>query len=527
MKGDDVVAAVNGVFAIGTVLSGLTVRLLVRDTWGNGAGLVAATIVTTILLLLPTSNHAPRPTPHAPRITNSWLLFATAILIVVAKLALIDQFDNPLRHTDLADGQLRNVDVPAAITFGDEFVLLGHDALPTSVSSDERLEVQTYWRALQPGGPDYGVTVNVVDAQGYRWNDTDIRSPRWHRTPPPVREWPPDQYALIALSVPLLPGTPPGTYTVELVAFDHSTLAPLTAHDAGGRALGPALPLGQTAITAPRHPTDPDTLGIRRRLDIPQGPLTLLGADFDRDQAAPGDPVLVTTYWRADQRPAEDLAVHLALLAADGFTAAGYNFSPSGPWHPTSAWQTGDTWRGQHLFHLPANLKSGHYTWELSTEPNYQPADLPATIHITAPPRTFAPPSFQYSANFTLGDLATLVGFDLEAETMRPGEPLTVTLVWRAEQETHISYHVFLHLLGSDGTLVAQSDGIPAEWNRPTTGWLPGEYIADVRVLTVPPGIPAGDYAISVGLYNPNGERLTTSEGTDALPITTVTAGPP
>ncbi|MDY6878411.1 MAG: hypothetical protein SWK90_19710, partial [Chloroflexota bacterium] len=248
------------------------------------------------------------PNPES-RIPNShWLLLLTSILLLTAKLALIDRLDTPLRRANLVDGQLRDVDVPTEITFGDEFFLLGYDTLQQdSIPSDGQLEIRTYWQALQSGGPDYGITVNVVDTEGHRWNGPDTLPPRWHRPPPPVGGWPPDQYAVVALSVPLLSGTPPGTYTVQLVAFDRDTLAPLTAHDADGRALGPALPLGQIAVTTPRRPADPETLDIRHRLDAPLGPLTLLGADFDRDQAAPGDPVLLTTFWHADQQPAQDL----------------------------------------------------------------------------------------------------------------------------------------------------------------------------------------------------------------------------
>jgi len=100
---------------------------------------------------------------------------------------------------------------------------------------------------------------------------------------------------------------------------------------------------------------------------------------------------------------------------------------------------------------------------------------------------------------------------------------LTVTLVWRAEAETHTSYHVFLHLIGPGGALVAQSDGVPADWSRPTTGWLPGEYVTDTRVLTLPADAPAGDYALSAGLYVPGGERLVIPDGTDAIHLTTIT----
>jgi hypothetical protein len=75
------------------------------------------------------------------------------------------------------------------------------------------------------------------------------------------------------------------------------------------------------------------------------------------------------------------------------------------------------------------------------------------------------------------------------------------------------SYHVFLHLLGTDGSLIAQSDGVPAG-DRPTMGWLPGEYITDVRRLPLPPD---NDYSVQVGLYVPNGERLQTADNQDAI----------
>jgi hypothetical protein len=450
------------------------------------------------------------------------LLLASALLIV--KLAVLDHMDTPLRRTNLVDGHLRGVDVSTEIVFGDEFILLGHDGLPGTVSSGERFEVKTYWRALQPGGPSYGVTFNVVDTQGHRWHSLDLRTPRWHRTPLPVWEWQPDQYAIVALSIPLLPGTPPGTHTVEVVAFDRDTLAPLTAHDADGHALGPALPLGQITVVSPRRPADPDMLGIRHRVDTSLGPITLLGADFDRDEAAPGDPILITTFWRADERPTKDLTVHLALLAPDGSTAAEYDMPPTVRWHPTPAWQAGDVWRGQHILHLPAGLDSGNYTWQLSLQPIYRSTHLPSTLHVTAPDRTFTPPPVDVEIDTRLGNVATLVGANLEHQTgrLKPGDSLTVTLIWQAEDTPSTSYHVFLHLLRPDGALVAQSDGIPANWTRPTTGWLPGEVVLDERVLTVPDGIEPGQYRLQAGMYTLEDGRLTTQEGEKGVWLTTV-----
>jgi hypothetical protein len=460
-----------------------------------------------------------------------------AIILVIIKFTVLDHVDTPLRRTNLVDGHLRGVDVSAEITYGDEFILLGHDALPRTVPSGERFEVVTYWRATQPGGPNYGVTFNVVDTKDHRWQGSDMRSPRWHRTPPPVREWRPDEYAIVALSVPLLPGTPPGTYTVEAVAFDRDTLAPLTAHDAEGRALGPALSLGQITVVPPRRPADPDSLDIRHRLDAPLGPITLLGADFDRDEAAPGDAILLTTFWRADERPTQDLAVHLALLAPDGSAAAGarpeadaasvvegYDLPPTVHWHPTSAWQPGDVWRGQHILRLPTHLDIGDHAWHLSIEPGNQSTHLPSTIYITTPDRTFTPPPVDVETSARLGNVVTLLGANLEPEpsNLGPGEPLTVTLVWRAEDTASTSYNVFLHLLGPDGGLVAQSDGIPAGWTRPTTGWMPGEIVLDERELMVPAEAQPGEYRLQAGMYTLESGRLTTPEGSDSVLITTV-----
>ncbi|MBU0702890.1 MAG: hypothetical protein KKC18_03405, partial [Chloroflexi bacterium] len=85
---------------------------------------------------------------------------------------------------------------------------------------------------------------------------------------------------------------------------------------------------------------------------------------------------------------------------------------------------------------------------------------------------------------------------------------------------------VFLHLTGPDGALVAQSDGIPADWTRPTTGWLPGEYITDARVLHIPPDAPPGDYMLSAGLYA-DGERLTAPDDSNAIPLVIIPVQPP
>ena len=111
----------------------------------------------------------------------------------------------------------------------------------------------------------------------------------------------------------------------------------------------------------------------------------------------------------------------------------------------------------------------------------------------------------------------TLLGSSLSSEVARPGEPITVTLFWQAENgATQTSHTVFTHLLGpakADGSIVwAQHDGPPLGNSYPTTRWNRGEIIVDRHTFTVPADAPSGTFPIEAGLYTPErgGVRLRT-----------------
>ncbi len=410
-------------------------------------------------------------------------------------------------------------------------MLLGHDDLPESVTSGARFDVGTYWRALQPGGPDYGIAVHVLDAQGHRWEGSNVHPARWHRPPPSTGKWPPDQYADVGLSVPLLPATPPGTYTVEVVAFDRDTLAPLAARDAAGQSLGLALPLGQVEVTRPQNPPAPEKLSAQHEVEVPFGPLHLIGYSLDREEAAPGDPFSLTLLWQAREAPEEDLMARLRLLDAEGEEAASFDRPPVRDDFPTNRWRAGEIWRGQHHLRLPARLQNGEHRWTLQVcqknGANCQPVGQAVTLgalQVDAPERHWEAPALDVEVGTRLGDVATLLGASYEPTNLPVYESttITVTLVWRAEAEMETSYRVFLHLLGTDGTLAAQSDSEPANWNRPTTGWLPGEIVLDRRVLTVPEIAQPGEYVLQAGMYTLETGRLSTPEGEDAVTVVTI-----
>lgn len=78
---------------------------------------------------------------------------------------------------------------------------------------------------------------------------------------------------------------------------------------------------------------------------------------------------------------------------------------------------------------------------------------------------------------------------------------MLVMLTWQAAGTPPLDYTGFVHLVGPDGTLVAQLDRPPAGY--PTSDWRPGEIVVDHFRVDLPPDLPAGDYRLRTGFYDP------------------------
>ena len=106
-----------------------------------------------------------------------------------------------------------------------------------------------------------------------------------------------------------------------------------------------------------------------------------------------------------------------------------------------------------------------------------------------------------------------LQGYSLIPETY-PGGELLLELHWQSLQTVDDNYQVSVHLLNADNEKLAQRDGQPVQWMRPTSSWRPGERIVDRYGMLLPVDLPVGSYAIAVGLYDPvSGQRLPVSAG--------------
>jgi hypothetical protein len=102
-----------------------------------------------------------------------------------------------------------------------------------------------------------------------------------------------------------------------------------------------------------------------------------------------------------------------------------------------------------------------------------------------------------------LGEHIELLGYVLDSDGLASSDGLTVTLIWRSDGGVVADNHVFVHLLGEGGELVAQHDGVPGS-GRPTWSWQDGEVVADSHRLVAPEGAIAASasYTVTVGMYD-------------------------
>jgi len=341
----------------------------------------------------------------------------------------------------------------------------------------------------------------------------------------PTDQWP-VQDVLSYHLVPVPVGALPAPHEVQVGVFDtQAPDRPVTLID-GGEMPVSALLLGAPvpAVTPWRDATLYATRPVPDRPVVALSPaLRLDGAHLDRAGVFPGQTVYVSVVWRVTGDGAGASGPRLVLQQGRQVLAA-----------VTSAVAFGEMPVGRPLLEafallVPSAAVPGTADVALVSGPKTVAL---GDVEILGGEHTFEVPPFEVAVQAGVGQVATLLGVDLAPGTVvTAGNPLTLTLIWRAEAgAAERDLKVFTHLVSEAGDLLAQHDGQPVNWTRPTPGWLAGEIIRDTHVLTwslVPGsvsegGAPAvsGLAALQVGLYDgETGTRVLWQDGQDALPL--------
>ncbi len=374
---------------------------------------------------------------------------------------------------------------------------------PDPLVSGRPARAELVWRADREV-PDYKIALRLLDKSGESRADGDHAPFHGLRR---ASEWPLGESIYEPHDLAVEPGTESGRYEFGLVVYDPATGDAIP--EVGSRVLG------EVRVSAPGSPIDPRALEVGQRMAVRGDGLELFGFDSPVGQAVAGERVR----WTAWLRPLRAVTVghvRVSLLDRWGRVAA------SGVSRPIVE-------APGRIIRLPIDidlpLEGGKYTvraelLELGAPIGLRDRRVPVRaawlgwIRLSA--RAASPPPSPEAVllDIPVGSDLVLQSVLVEPEGLKPGATITTTLYWLAVSATSKDYRSTVQVLpvsgprGSPealalGTPVAQHDGVPAGGMRPTTGWRPGETIADLHKLEIPEELTEGRYVLIAALYDP------------------------
>jgi hypothetical protein len=332
----------------------------------------------------------------------------------------------------------------------------------------------------------------------------------------PTDEWLTGESQVEQAALVIPPGTPPGTYDLQVGWLPLDGGLPLEARK--DDLLVQRVGLLKVKVRATAQPNEPWDVPNPQKVTF-GSEITLLGYRPSTVQVQAGESLLLESHWRAETRPAADYAFQVELVDEDGRVAARWSAAPSVDGYPTSRWQPGEYLRGQLPFILPGTLASGRYRLQVGlAAPDgrqlvpvgelHRPARLRGDkLEITAVdvldrPRQFEMPAMSFPLEATIGRQADLIGYDLDLSQAHPNGQLRLTLYWQASGPMVMPFKVFTHLVDDGNNIVAQHDATPGGGCCPANTWAEGEVIVDPHAIDLGTDLAPGTYQLVVGMYD-------------------------
>jgi hypothetical protein len=375
--------------------------------------------------------------------------------------------------------------------------LLGYDLSDSRASTASPLQLKLIWQN-QGRQPEEQIFVRLVDAAGFIWAESLARPrPEFAAAAGLVEAIVESEASLV-----IPPGTPPGLYYLKIGLAGETELGEFVLPGEGSAIVVEPTP-GPVAEPALSHM-------VRR----PIGPdLTLLGLEIEPELLLnPPTPARLTLYWRAETDITTDYQLRLALIDQNGQPAGLWSGPPARGIYPTTGWPAGalvrDPWRLEPAGLAPA-IAPGDYTLTLTLVETATAQPLGQVtlteLEVIERRRLFSRPPLETRLDARFGQAITLLGYNLKQAPLTGGARFEVELFWQTHQPLSTNYTVFVQMLGPDGTVLGQHDGMPVGGTVPTSAWAVAEIISDRHRLEFPTGQP-GSYRLIVGLYEATSE---------------------
>jgi hypothetical protein len=386
-------------------------------------------------------------------------------------------------------------------SFGPDLRLVGAATSAVPLRPDDFVALWLRWESAAPVPETTGLSVWLEDEAGRRWWQWD--NP-WRKAVGAITA---KGVASTTHYLVMPAGMPPGRYRWNVLIYDAegSQGSPWQA---------------EAIIERPTQPLSPERFPLSHPLPEPWvvGPIAMLGHRRPQEPVMAGGSLSLSFLWQALDTPAADWQMQLRIEGAGHQEET--PLSPLVQGYATRQWQAGDLFLGYVPLRVPANWPGGRYQLTLEVHgPQGMTAYTLKPLHVAERPvlrrvpHAHAPGVMQRRAD-RLGEAIHLLGYDVEPQAVGPGETVNLTLYWQAVATPGENYKVFNHLVGEDGFLAGQQDGLPGGGAVLSSEWVRGEVVVDRYEIRVQEGSPPGEYVLYTGMYRPDdGLRLDAWDG--------------
>lgn len=453
-----------------------------------------------------------------PEVNIYVVVVIIGISVFLFKAVILDWTDTAFKATRYGNLGPENYEIVPLANFGNQIDLLGTNIEIIEIS-DRLVEFKLYWRLHDEMiSDDYSTIIRMRNPQGIVIAESGSFQPGRLAT----SNWLRETYIedTIQLEIPLF--TPPldedSPYTFEVSVFDPMTLDQLSVLNAVGNPIDVRVVLDDFYY----HQYNSTTAAYRKQpIDVVQdnqygvGLYAPTGVTGLPEKVQVGDAFAFSWTWQRVEYMAlpegNDMFAQLIGIQDDESVRIVSQQVPLVDRYPVQDWHSREVVTGHHLLFVPANLPAGDYEMGIQLlDKNGERLDdillLNHRMQVTEPERTFEQPASKVEANDVWDNGLVLIGYDI-------GQDGQVSLVWQTNELQNDNLRLFVHIVEENDLIVAQSDGIPVDWTRPITSWIPEEYITTTHHFE----LPIGSYRVRIGWYDPiSGDRILI-ENMDAL----------
>lgn len=390
-------------------------------------------------------------------------------------------------------------------------------AFEPRVCSHDAVAVAIRWQSAQTFPDPLKLSLLLLDPKGRQIESRDafIVDTADQRTD----QWKPGVQTPGYYLIPVPFGTPPGNYTLAGAVYRSSDAQRLSIKAADGvQAQGNEIIFGQVQVyrsedlQADPFKTRGDAASLPAQVSMGDG-LVLDAYQVGNTSVIPGESLSVIGLWRAAQGGLPSYTLSASVRQGENLIAE-TSSAPADGTYPTNEWRAQESVLDRRDVHIPAEANGGSARVEIGVDGAR--SVYVADVIIMSIAHTFTIPSMGHAARATIVGIGDLIGYGLDHAQISTADSLGMTLYWRAANAIDEDYAVFVQLLGTDGHLIAQSDSMPANGQRPTRSWIKGEIVSDPHELQFVDKSYTGDAKLIVGFYNPMTlQRITVKDSPD------------